>query len=58
MVEGVDLPAIISLHFNVIQQRAAEGQSDTMASVMQVLMKQRCVIEFLSVEKMAPAVIH
>ena len=30
------------------------GQSDRMASDMEVHMKQRCVIEFLYVEKIAP----
>ena len=37
---------------------AAEGQSDKMASDMEVQMKQRCVAEFLHVEKMAPTDIH
>ena len=37
---------------------AAEGQSDTMASDMEVCMKQRCVTEFLHAEKMAPTDIH
>ena len=37
---------------------AAEGQSDKMASDMDTLMKQRCVIEFLHVEKIAPTDIH
>ena len=37
---------------------AAEGQSDKMASDMEVHMKQRCVTEFLHVEKMAPIDIH
>jgi len=32
----------------------AEGQSDKMASDMEVHMKQRCVIEFLHAEKIAP----
>ena len=36
----------------------AEGQSDKMASDMEVHMKQRCVIEFLHVEKIAPNDIH
>ena len=36
----------------------AEGQSDKMASDMEVCMKQRCVIEFLHVEKNAPNDIH
>jgi len=33
---------------------AAEGQSDKMVSDMEVCMKQRCVIEFLHAEKIAP----
>jgi len=37
---------------------AAEGQSDNKASDMEVWMKQRCVTEFLHVEKMAPTDIH
>ena len=37
---------------------AAEGQSDKMTSDMEVLMKQRCVIEFLHAEKIAPKDIH
>ena len=37
---------------------AAEGQSDKMASDMEVQMKQRCVTEFLHAEKMAPIDIH
>ena len=36
----------------------AEGQSDKMASDMEVRMKQRCVIEFLHVAKIAPNDIH
>jgi len=32
----------------------AEVQSDKMASDMEVRMKQRCVIEFLYAEKIAP----
>jgi len=35
---------------------AAEGQSDTVASDIEVQMKQRC--EFLHAEKMAPIGIH
>lgn len=35
---------------------AAEGQSETMASDMEVQLKQRCVMEFLHVEK--DAAIH
>ena len=37
---------------------AAEGQSDTMVSAIEVRMKERCGIEFLHVEKMAPTAIH
>jgi len=36
----------------------AEGQSDKMASDMEGRMKQRCVIEFLHAEKIAPNDIH
>jgi transposase len=36
----------------------AEGQSDKIASDMEVRMKQRCVIEFLHAEKIAPNDIH
>jgi len=41
-----------------MQQMAAEGQSDKMTSDMEEHMKQRCVTEFLHVEKMAPTDIH
>jgi len=37
---------------------AADGQSDRVASGKEVDMKQRCVTEFLHVEKMAPSDIH
>ncbi len=37
---------------------AAEGQSDKMASDMEVQMKQRGVVELPHVEKMAPIDIH
>ena len=37
---------------------AAEGQPDTMASDVEVCMKQMCVTEFLHAEKMAPTDIH
>jgi len=36
----------------------AEGQSEKMASDMEVRMKQRCVIEFLHAEKIAPSDIY
>ena len=39
-------------------QMAAEGQPDRMASDTEVCLKQRFVIEFLHVEKMAPTDIH
>jgi len=37
---------------------AAEGEPDKMMSDMEVHMKQRCIIEFLQAEKMAPSDIH
>ena len=37
---------------------AAEGQSDRMASDMEVHMKQRCVTEFLHAENIVPTDIH
>ena len=37
---------------------AAEGQSNRMASNMEVQMKQRCVLEFFHAEKMAPIDIY
>jgi len=37
---------------------AAEGQSDRMASDMEVCMKQRCVVKFLHTEKISPIDIH
>ena len=37
---------------------AAKGQSDTIASDVEVQLKQRCVIEFLHAEKMSPTDIH
>ena len=37
---------------------AAEGQSDTMVSDMEVHTKQRCVAELLHAEKMGPTDIH
>ena len=41
-----------------MQQMAAEQQPDKMASDTEVHMKQKCVTEFLHVEKMAPTHIH
>ena len=37
---------------------SAEGQSDKMVSDMEVCIKQRCVIEFLRAETVAPTDIH
>jgi len=37
---------------------AAEGQSDRTVSDVKVLMKKRCIIEFLHAEKMASIDIH
>ena len=41
-----------------MQQMAAEGQSDKMVSDMEEWMKQRCGVEFLHTEKMAPIDIY
>ena len=49
--QRLNLPANIPLHFVAVWQRAAEGQAVRMASDMEVPMKQRCVTEFLHVEK-------
>jgi len=54
----LNLPATIPLNFVAVRQMTAEGQSDKMASDMEVHMKQRCVIEFLHAEKIAPIDIH
>ena len=40
------------LNFLAVGQMAAEGQSDKMASDMEVHMKQRCVTEFLHAKKL------
>ena len=53
-----NLPTSILLHVVAVQQMAAEGQSDRMASDMEVHMKQGCRTEFLHVGKMAPLAIH
>ncbi|MEQ5154436.1 hypothetical protein ABN254_21715, partial [Providencia rettgeri] len=47
----LNLPTHISFHFAAVQQMAAEGQSDKMASDMEVHMKQRCVTNFLHAGK-------
>jgi hypothetical protein len=49
----LNLPSNIPLNFVAMRQMTAEGQSD-----MEVRMKQRCVIEFLHVDKIAPNDIH
>jgi transposase len=54
----LNLPVNIPLNFFAVRQMTAEGQSDKMASGMEVRMKQRCVIEFLHAEKIAPNDIH
>jgi hypothetical protein len=54
----LNLPANIPLNFVAVRQMTAEEQSDKMASGMEVRMKQRCVIEFLHAEKIAPNDIH
>ena len=58
MVVEVEPSVSIPLHFVAVWQMAAEEQSDKMASDMEVHMKQRCVIEFLHAEKMAPTDVH
>ena len=54
----LNLSANIPLHFVAVRQIAAEGQSDRMASDMEMWMEQRYDIEFLHVEKMAPTNMH
>ena len=46
------------VHFVTVQQMAAEGQLDKMASGTGEHMKQRCVTEFLHAEKTALTDIH
>ena len=58
MAVEAEYPINIPLHVVAVLQMAAEGQSDKMASDMEVQMKQRGVAEFLHVEKMAPTDIH
>ena len=50
----LNLPSGVLLRFIATRQMEAEGQSDRMASDMEVHMKQRCV----RVEKMAPIDLH
>ena len=52
--QRLNLPTNILLCFFVIQQMAAEGQSDRMQSDKEVDMKQRGGPEFLHVEKWHP----
>ena len=55
--EKLNPPTNIPLHVVVVQHMAAEERSDRMTPDMEVLIKQRCVSEFLhSVE--APTDIH
>ena len=57
--EGCSKTNASPLHFVAMQQMAEEGQPDRTESGMEVLMKQRHVMEFLpSVEKVAPIEIH
>ena len=58
MAVEVNLPDTIPLHVVAMWQMAADEQSDTMADDRKVCVKQRCVIEFLHAEKMAPIDIH
>ena len=52
----LSVPTNILLHFVAMLQMTSEGQSDKMASNMEVRMKG--VTEFLDVEKMVPLDIH
>jgi hypothetical protein len=54
----LNLLANIPLNFVAVQHMTAVGQSDEMASDMEVRLKQRCVTEFLHAEKIAPNDIH
>ncbi len=56
--ERLKLPSNILLQVFSIWQMAAEGQSDRIASDIEVWMKQRCDTEFFHAEKMAPINIH
>ena len=57
--ERLNLPTNIPFHVVAMEQMAAEGQSDTMASDMEVWVKQRCVTEFSPCRKRtAPIAIH
>ena len=56
--ERLYFPNTIPLHVDAVWQMAAEGQSDTTASDMEVWMKQNCFTELVHAEKIAPADIH
>ena len=58
MCQGLKLPTNIPLHFVAVWQMGAERQSDKMASDTDMHRMQRCVAEFLYVEKMAFSDIH
>ena len=50
--QRLNLPTNILLHFVAVGQMAAEGQCDKTTSDMGAHMEQRCVTEFLHVDKM------
>ena len=55
MLAGINSYSVFNnCHINM----TAEVQSDKMVSNMDVQVKQRCVIEFLHAENMAPTDIH
>ena len=54
----LSFPTNIPLYFVVVWQTAVEGQSDTMASDVEVQMKQKCAIEFLHTGELEPTDIH
>jgi len=54
----LNFSANIPFNFVAVRQMTAEGQSDKMASDMEVCMKQRCVTEFVHVENIASSDIH
>jgi len=54
----LSVPTNILLHFVAMLQMTSEGQSDKMASNMEVRMKEMGVTEFLDVEKMVPLDIY
>ena len=56
--QRLNLPINIPLHVVAIQQTAAEGQSDNMATNVEVCMKQSCGTEFKKKKKIALIDIH